>query len=78
MLLLGTLGALVALSSSAVAIPTSKVSVVQKLASPPQGWTEHNEANVNKASSMVKLRIHLAQPRMSEFQQMAMKACYLL
>lgn len=78
MLLLATLGAIVALSSPVIAIPTSKVSVAQKLARPPQGWTKHNEANVNKASSMVQLRIHLEQPRISEFQEMAMKVCYLL
>lgn len=77
MLVLEILGALVALSATAVAIPTSKISVVQKLANAPQGWTRH-DASVDKTSSMIKLRIHLAQPRMSEFHDLAMKVRILV
>ncbi|KAK9439398.1 tripeptidyl-peptidase 1 precursor [Metarhizium brunneum] len=72
MLLLGTLGALVAFSSPTVAIPASKVSIVQKISNAPQGWTKHG-AQVDKTTSMVKLRFHLTQPRISEFHDLAMK-----
>jgi hypothetical protein len=60
--------------SSAVAMPASKVSVVEKIASAPQGWAKH-DAKVDKTTSMVKLRIHLAQPRVSEFHDLALKVC---
>lgn len=76
MLLLGTLGALVAFSSPTVAIPASKVSIVQKISNAPQGWTKHG-AQVDKTTSMVKLRFHLTQPRISEFHDLAMKARWL-
>ncbi|KID87038.1 tripeptidyl-peptidase 1 precursor [Metarhizium guizhouense ARSEF 977] len=52
MLLLGTLGALLAFSSPTVAIPASKVSIVQKISNAPQGWTKH-DAQVDKTTSMI-------------------------
>ncbi|KHN94163.1 tripeptidyl-peptidase 1 precursor [Metarhizium album ARSEF 1941] len=53
-------------------MPASQASIVQKLSNAPQGWTQH-DVNVDKTSARMKLRIHLAQPRISEFQDLAMK-----
>ncbi|OAA45512.1 tripeptidyl-peptidase 1 precursor [Metarhizium rileyi] len=73
MLHLGTLGALVALSSPAFAVTTSKFSIAQSLAGVPRGWAKHAAADVDKTGSMVKLRVHLTQPRMAEFHDLATK-----
>ncbi|KAK2590639.1 hypothetical protein QQS21_011666, partial [Conoideocrella luteorostrata] len=64
---------LAALAASAAAFPTSTFSIAQKLAGAPQGWARHDDAKVDKASSMIKLRIQLSQPRISEFHELAMK-----
>ena len=84
MLLLNTISAVLALSSSALAFPfsqtgdeskdvTFKSSIFEKLAMPPRGWEKDESVLFDKDGSSVKLRIHLVQQGMSDFHDLALK-----
>ena len=85
MLLLNTLSAVLALSSSALALPlvdglegvTFRSSIFEKLAKPPVGWQRDDRVQLNKEGSSVKLRIHLVQQNMRDFHDLALKVLHL-
>ncbi|RDW69757.1 subtilisin-like protein [Coleophoma cylindrospora] len=47
--------------------------IAESLAYPPNGWELDENAVLDKDTSMIKLRIHLEQQGMSDFQDLAMK-----
>lgn len=76
-----SVSALVAISSLALAMPATKAITFRKLDNPPSGWERHGAANIDKTNSPMKLKIYLKQPRMAEFQDLALKVgdiCILL
>lgn len=74
--------ALLALSSSAVAFPAAgnhfltdgefTSSVREKLTGPPPGWTRDESFTLDKDTSTLSLRIHLAHQDMDKFHELAM------
>ncbi|KAG6005202.1 hypothetical protein E4U21_000331 [Claviceps maximensis] len=74
MLPLSLLGALAAITSQADGLVFSKYTVVHSLKDViPNGWTKQVGNNLDKTRSQIKLRIHLSQPRISDFYELATK-----
>jgi tripeptidyl-peptidase-1 len=70
-----------ALSTSTLALPSFgsrrsnnvEMSVVQTLSEPPAGWIKDEKTKLDKDEAMMRLRIHLKQPDMDKFHDMALK-----
>jgi tripeptidyl-peptidase I len=70
-----------ALSTTAVAFPATgkytrtdgefATSVREKLAGPPPGWVSDESVTIDKESSTLSLRIHLAHQDMDKFHELA-------
>jgi tripeptidyl-peptidase I len=83
MVSLKNLSVLLALSSSALTLPTSgndsgrdelfRSSIFEKLAGPPAGWVKDEGGQIDKDVLTVKLRIHLVQQDLDKFHDLAMK-----
>jgi len=76
MLILKSLSAVVILTTTCVARPTSSVdftsSVVEKLNSAPVGWVKDPSAKLDKDATSITLKVHLVNQDMDKFHDLAM------